>query len=125
MFKPKRLQNFLVLEMKPGNYNISKFIHSDQANYNYFINGSYPRTKRELRTSKRIDLNNLSFELKNKNIHIANFRYVFWKQLVEKDDRCCSYYGILEVIDNNEKSNSLSELRKLENFDKWKDYQVN
>ena len=119
MFNPKMRQKFLVLEIEPGNYYVSKFIHPDQANYNYFINGSYPRSKAELKTSKRIDLTNLRFQLKNKHIQIANFRYVFWKQLSESRRTCCTYYGILETIDEKVQTSKLDELIKLENFDKW------
>ena len=120
MFNPKMRQNFLVAEMEPGNYYVLNFIHPDpQANYNYFVDGSYPRSKKELRTSKRIGLTNLRFELKNKHIQIANFRYVYWKQLSERDGTCCSYYGILETIDDKVQDAKLDELRKLENFDKW------
>ena len=43
MFNPKMRQNFLVAEMEPGNYYVLNFIHPDpQANYNYFVDGSYP-----------------------------------------------------------------------------------
>ena len=121
LFDPKMWQDYIVVEMEPGSYYVSKFMHPDpQADYNYFVDGSYPRLKKELRTSKRIGLTNLRFELKNKHIKIANFRYVFWKQLSERDGRCCSYYGILEAIDEKVQTAKLDELRKLENFDKWK-----
>ena len=121
LFDPKMGQDYIVVEMEPGSYYVSKFMHPDpQADYNYFVDGSYPRLKKELRTSKRIGLTNLRFELKNKHIKIANFRYVFWKQLSERDGRCCSYYGILEAIDEKVQTAKLDELRKLENFDKWK-----
>ena len=89
------------------------------AHPNNFVDGSYPRSKKELEASKKRNLTNLSFKLKNKHIKIANFRYVFWKQL-GRDRSCCSYYGILEAIDEKVKTAKLDKLRKLENFSKWK-----
>lgn len=120
LFDPKMGQDYIVVEMEPGSYYVSKFMHPDPAaNYNYFVDGSYPRLKKELKASKKRNLANLSFKLKNKHITIANFRYVFWKQL-GRDRSCCSYYGILEAIDEKVKTAKLDKLRKLENFSKWK-----
>ena len=42
-----------------------------------------------------------------------------WKQL-GSDLSCCSYYGILEAIDEKGKNKILNKLKKLENFYKWK-----
>jgi len=119
LFDPKMGQDYIVVEMEPGSYYVSKFMHPDpDADYNYFVDGSYPRLKKELKASKKRNLTNLSFKLKNKHIKIANFRYVFWKQL-GRDRSCCSYYGILEAIDQKVKTAKLDKLRKLENFSKW------
>ena len=113
-------QDFIVVEMEPGSYYVSKFMHPDpDADYNYFVDGSYPRLKKELKASKKRNLTNLSFKLKNKHIKIANFRYVFWLQL-HQDHNCCLYFGILEAIDEKVKTAKLDKLRKLENFSKWK-----
>jgi hypothetical protein len=116
LFDPKMGQDFLAVEMEPGSYYVSKILHSDSNN---FVDGSYPRSKKELVASKKRNLTNLSFKLKNKHIKIANFRYVYWEQL-HPDRRCCLYFGILEAIDEKVKTATLDKLRKLENFDKWK-----
>jgi len=116
LFDPKMGQDFLAVEMEPGSYYVSKILHSDS---NIFVDGSYPRSKKELEASKKRNLTNLSFKLKNKHIKIANFRFVFWQQL-HQDHRCCLYYGILEAIDEKVKTAKLDKLRKLENFSKWK-----
>ena len=120
LFDPKMGQDYILVEMEPGSYFVSKFMHPDpDADYNYFVDGSYPRLKKELKSSKKRNLTNLSFKLENKHIKIANFRYVFWKQL-GSDLSCCSYYGILEAIDEKGKNKILNKLRILENFYKWK-----
>ena len=116
LFDPKMGQDFLAVEMEPGSYYVSKILHSDS---NIFVDGSYPRSKKELEASKKRNLTNLSFKLKNKHIKIANFRYVYWEQL-HPDRRCCLYFGILEAIDEKVKTATLDKLRKLENFSKWK-----
>ena len=116
LFDPKMGQDFLAVEMEPGSYYVSKILHSDS---NIFVDGSYPRSKKELEASKKRNLTNLSFKLKNKHIKIANFRFVFWLQL-HPDHRCCLYYGLLEAIDEKVKTATLDKLRKLENFSKWK-----
>ena len=116
LFDPKMGQDFLAVEMEPGSYYVSKILHSDS---NIFVDGSYPRSKKELEASKKRNLTNLSFKLKNKHIKIANFRYVYWEQL-HPDRRCCLYFGILEAIDEKVKTAKLDKLRKLENFSKWK-----
>ena len=120
LFDPKMGQDYLVVEMEPGDYIGSKFIHPGSDSHpNNFVDGSYPRSKKELVASKKRNLTNLSFKLKNKHIKIANFRYVYWEQL-HPDRRCCLYFGILEAIDEKVKTAKLDKLRKLENFDKWK-----
>ena len=120
LFDPKMGQDYIVVEMEPGSYYVSKIMHpGSDAHPNNFVDGSYPRSKKELVASKKRNLTNLSFKLKNKHIKIANFRYVFWKQL-GRDRSCCSYYGILEAIDEKVKTAKLDKLRKLENFSKWK-----
>ena len=120
MFDPKRGQDYLVVEMEPGSYYVSKIMHpGSDAHPNNFVDGSYPRSKKELVASKKRNLTNLSFKLKNKHIKIANFRYVYWEQL-HPDRRCCLYFGILEAIDEKVKTATLDKLRKLENFSKWK-----
>ena len=120
LFDPKRGQDYLVVEMEPGSYYVSKIMHpGSDAHPNNFVDGSYPRSKKELVASKKRNLTNLSFKLKNKHIKIANFRYVYWEQL-HPDRRCCLYFGILEAIDEKVKTATLDKLRKLENFSKWK-----
>jgi len=116
LFDPKMGQDFLAVEMEPGSYYVSKILHSDS---NIFVDGSYPRSKKELEASKKRNLTNLSFKLKNKHIKIANFRFVFWQQL-HQNHNCCLYFGILEAIDEKVKTATLDKLRKLENFSKWK-----
>ena len=116
LFDPKMGQDFLAVEMEPGSYYVSKILHSDS---NIFVDGSYPRSKKELVASKKRNLTNLSFKLKNKHIKIANFRYVYWEQL-HQNHNCCLYFGILEAIDEKVKAATLDKLRKLENFSKWK-----
>ena len=116
LFNPKMGQDFLAVEMEPGSYYVSKILHSDS---NIFVDGSYPRSKKELEASKKRNLTNLSFKLKNKHIKIANFRFVFWQQL-HQNHNCCLYFGILEAIDEKVKTATLDKLRKLENFSKWK-----
>ena len=119
-FDPKFRQDYLVAEMEPGDYIGSKFIHpGSDAHPNNFVDGSYPRSKKELVASKKRNLTNLSFKLKNKHIKIANFRFVFWQQL-HQNHNCCLYFGILEAIDEKVKTATLDKLRKLENFSKWK-----
>ena len=116
LVNPKMRQDFIVVEMEPGSYYVSKILHSDS---NIFVDGSYPRSKKELEASKKRNLTNLSFKLKNKHIKIANFRFVFWMEL-GRANSCCYYYGILEAIDEKVKTAKLDKLRKLENFSKWK-----
>ena len=116
LFDPKMGQDYIVVEMEPGSYYVSKILHSDS---NIFVDGSYPRSKKELEASKKRNLTNLSFKLKNKHIKIANFRFVFWQQL-HQNHNCCLYFGILEAIDEKVKTATLDKLRKLENFSKWK-----
>ena len=63
LVNPKMRQDFIVVEMEPGSYYVSKFMHPDpQADYNYFVDGSYPRLKKELKASKKRNLTNLSFK---------------------------------------------------------------
>ena len=120
LFDPKMGQDYIVVEMEPGSYYVSKIMHpGSDAHPNNFVDGSYPRSKKELVASKKRNLTNLSFKLKNKHIKIANFRYVYWEQL-HPDRRCCLYFGILEAIDEKVKTATLDKLRKLENFSKWK-----
>ena len=120
LVNPKMRQDFIVVEMEPGSYYVSKFMHPDSdTTPQTFVDGSYPRSKKELEASKKRNLTNLSFKLKNKHIKIANFRYVYWEQL-HPDQRCCLYFGILEAIDEKVKTAKLDNLRKLENFYKWK-----
>ena len=64
-FDPKMGQDHIIVEMEPGSYFVSKFMHPDpDADYNYFVDGSYPRLKKELKSSKKGNLTNLSFKLK-------------------------------------------------------------
>ena len=64
LFDPKMWQDYIVVEMEPGSYYVSKFMHPDpQADYNYFVDGSFPRLKKELKSSKKRNLTNLSFKL--------------------------------------------------------------
>ena len=71
LFDPKMGQDYLVVEMEPGDYIGSKFIHpGSDAHPNNFVDGSYPRSKKELVASKKRNLTNLSFKLKNKHIKI-------------------------------------------------------
>ena len=117
-FDPKFGQDYIVVEMEPGDYTGSKFIHPDYEGNDY-IYGSYPRNRNDLEKSKRKNLRRLSFKLVNKNIKIADFRFIYWKQL-GNDGGCCSYYGIIESIDDMVKNRTLDKISKLENFDKWK-----
>jgi len=117
-FDPKIRQDYLVVEMEPGDYTGSKFIHPDYEGNDY-IYGSYPRNRNDLDKSKRKNLRRLSFKLVNKNIKIADFRFTYWHQL-GNDGRCCSYYGIIESIDDMVKNRTLDKISKLENFEKWK-----
>ena len=117
-FDPKFRQDFHVVEMEPGKYVGSKFIHPDYEGNDY-IYGSYPRNRNELDNSKRKNLRRLTFKLPNKKIKIADFRFTYWKQL-GNDGGCCSYYGIIESIDERVKNRTLEKIRKLDNFDKWK-----
>ena len=120
LVNPKMRQDFIVVEMEPGSYYVSKFMHPDSdTTPQTFVDGSYPRSKKELVASKKRNLTNLSFKLKNKHIKIANFRFVFWMEL-GRANSCCYYYGILEAIDEKVKTAKLDKLRKLENFSKWK-----
>ena len=120
LVNPKMRQDFIVVEMEPGSYYVSKFMHPDSdTTPQTFVDGSYPRSKKELEASKKRNLTNLSFKLKNKHIKIANFRFVFWMEL-GRANSCCYYYGILEAIDEKVKTAKLDKLRKLENFSKWK-----
>ena len=119
LFDPKMGQDYIVVEMEPGSYYVSKIMHPQGASHNNFVDGSYPRSKKELEASKKRNLTNLSFKLKNKHIKIANFRFVFWQQL-HQNHNCCLYFGILEAIDEKVKTATLDKLRKLENFSKWK-----
>ena len=120
LFDPKMGQDYIVVEMEPGSYYVSKIMHpGSDAHPNNFVDGSYPRSKKELVASKKRNLTNLSFKLKNKHIKIANFRFVFWQQL-HQNHNCCLYFGILEAIDEKVKTATLDKLRKLENFSKWK-----
>ena len=117
-FDPKFRQDYLVVEMEPGDYTGSKFIHPDYEGNDY-IYGSYPRNRKDLDKSKRKNLRRLSFKLVNKNIKIADFRFTYWQQL-GNDGGCCSYYGIIESIDDMVKNRTLDKISKLENFEKWK-----
>ena len=117
-FDPKIGQDYLVVEMGPGDYIGSKFIHPDHEENDY-IYGSYPRNRKDLDKSKRENLRHLSFKLVNKNIKIADFRFTYWHEL-GNDGRCCSYYGIIESIDNMVINRTLDKISKLENFEKWK-----
>jgi hypothetical protein len=117
-FDPKFRQDYLVVEMEPGDYIGSKFIHPDYEGNDY-IYGSYPRNRKDLDKSKRKNLRHLSFKLVNKNIKIADFRFTYWQQL-GNDGGCCSYYGIIESIDDMVKNRTLDKISKLENFEKWK-----
>ena len=117
-FDPKFRQDYIVVEMEPGGYTVSKFIHPDYEGNDY-IYGSYPRNRNDLEKSKRKNLRHLSFKLVNKNIKIANFRFTYWKQL-GNDGGCCSYYGIIESIDEIVKNRTLDKINKLENFERWK-----
>ena len=117
-FDPKFRQDYLVVEMEPGDYTGSKFIHPDYEGNDY-IYGSYPRNRNDLDKSKRKNLRRLSFKLVNKNIKIADFRFTYWQQL-GNDGGCCSYYGIIESIDDMVKNRTLDKISKLENFEKWK-----
>ena len=103
--------------MEAGYYTMWKFIDPDYEGNDY-IYGSYPRNRKDLEKSKRKNLGLLSFKLVNKNIKIANFRFTYWKQL-GNDGGCCSYYGIIESIDDMVKSRTLDKISKLENFEKW------
>ena len=116
-FDPKFRQDYIVVEMEPGDYTVSKFIHPDYEGNDY-IYGSYPRNRNDLEKSERKNLRRLSFKLVNKNIKIADFRFTYWKQL-GNDGGCCSYYGIIESIDDMVKNRTLDKISKLENFDKW------
>ena len=116
-FDPKFRQDYLVVEMEPGDYTGSKFIHPDYEGNDY-IYGSYPRNRKDLDKSKRKNLRHLSFKLVNKNIKIADFRFTYWQQL-GNDGGCCSYYGIIESIDDMVKNRTLDKISKLENFEKW------
>ena len=50
-FDPKFRQDYIVVEMEPGDYTVSKFIHPDYEGNDY-IYGSYPRNRNDLEKSE-------------------------------------------------------------------------
>ena len=46
LFDPKMGQDYIVVEMEPGSYYVSKIMHPQGASHNNFVDGSYPRSKK-------------------------------------------------------------------------------
>ena len=115
----------LIENIEPGKYYIQSvsFISgygkvNEKKNYH---DGSKGFERRYNRGNLKFSKNPIRFELKDNHVTIPKFKIEFWEE--KKNGRCCSVYlYLINNIDDLSRNLLIDELKKLENFNKWKHF---
>ena len=115
----------LIEDIEPGTYyvqSLSFFTRSgketEKKNYHDDSKGF---ERRNNRGNFEFSKNPIRFELKDNHVTIPKFKIEFWEE--KKNGRCCSVYlYLINNIDDLSRNLLIDELKKLENFNKWKHF---